>query len=104
MGINCGVIHGDKGQTARQQTVSEFRNRKIDALVATDVAARGLDIKGLKTVVNYDSAHNLDAHIHRVGRTGRAGETGTAYSLLAKDNKRDKKFAPILVKVFRKEP
>ncbi|CAM9956259.1 unnamed protein product, partial [Choristocarpus tenellus] len=67
----AGSIHGDKDQTARETTLREFKQGKISVLVGTDVASRGLDIKEVNTVVNYDVAKNIETHIHRVGRTGR---------------------------------
>jgi ATP-dependent RNA helicase DDX42 len=79
-----GAMHGEKQQFERMQTIQDFKQAKTQILVATDVAARGLDIKGLKTVVNFDVAKNIDAHVHRIGRTGRAGKDGAAYTLLTK--------------------
>eukprot|EP01134_Creolimax_fragrantissima_P004084 CFRG4084T1 len=81
-GFEVGLIHGDLHQEARNQTISDFKKKKINILVATDVAARGLDISHIKTVINFDSARDIDTHTHRIGRTGRAGEKGTAYTLL----------------------
>jgi len=99
---NVGTIHGDKGQVARQMIIDDFRKRKIDILIATDVAGRGLDIKGLNTVICFDPAMSIDNHIHRIGRTGRAGKQGRAYSILAWALKHDKKFASHLVKCLKK--
>ena len=61
----------------------DFKKRRVATLIATDVAARGLDISHIKTVINYDAARNYDTHIHRIGRTGRAGNKGDAITLLA---------------------
>lgn len=78
-----GAIHGDMSQSERMDVLSSFRSGTFHVLVATDVAARGLDIKTLKTVVNYDAAKDIDTHVHRVGRTGRAGDKeGAAHTLL----------------------
>lgn len=81
---NC--LHGDKGQQERNAALAAFRSGECSILVATDVASRGLDVKDVKTVVNYDVAKNIDTHVHRIGRTGRMGhegfEPGTAYTLI----------------------
>ena len=67
------LLHGDMDQGSRNQTINDFKRGKSKLLVATDVAARGLDIPHIRTVVNYDPARNIDTHTHRIGRTGRAG-------------------------------
>ena len=96
-GITAGSLHGDHTQAARQSTVRDFKAGKLQILVATDVASRGLDIKKLPTVVCYDVARSIDAHTHRIGRTGRAGRDGAAYTLLSKDpSSGDAKYAPML--------
>lgn len=77
-----GVLHGDMSQVQRDQVMSLFRGSKINVLVATDVAARGLDIKGTDLVVNFDMARNGDDYVHRIGRTGRAGEQGLAIAFI----------------------
>ncbi|KAM4692486.1 ATP-dependent RNA helicase DDX42 isoform 2-T2 [Rhinophrynus dorsalis] len=77
-----GLLHGDMDQSERNKVIFEFKSKKIPILVATDVAARGLDIPSIKTVINYDVARDIDTHTHRIGRTGRAGEKGVAYTLL----------------------
>ena len=70
-------------QHSRMAVLHDFKNGKHHVLVATDVAARGLDIKSIKSVVNYDAAKEIDTHVHRIGRTGRAGDKeGTAYTLV----------------------
>src|SRR4051794_9788291 len=81
-GFASGAVHGDLGQGAREQALRAFRSGKIDVLVATDVAARGIDIAGVTHVVNYECPENEDAYLHRIGRTGRAGETGTAVTFV----------------------
>ncbi|MDX1341168.1 MAG: DEAD/DEAH box helicase [Reinekea sp.] len=84
-GIDAVAIHGDKSQGARERALAEFKEGKIRALVATDVASRGLDIQQLKYVINYELPHNAEDYIHRIGRTGRAGENGLAVTLLSAD-------------------
>jgi len=84
-GFVCGSLHGDKVQSERTSVVNAFRAGRIGILVATDVAARGLDIPTVRTVVNYDVARDIHAHIHRVGRTGRAGQQGVAYTLITRN-------------------
>lgn len=79
-GIQADSIHGDKSQTARQRALSNFKAGKICVLVATDIAARGIDISGLPYVINFDLPEIPETYIHRIGRTGRAGLTGTAIS------------------------
>ncbi|KAL4424909.1 hypothetical protein ABPG77_009638 [Micractinium sp. CCAP 211/92] len=82
-GARVASIHGDMDQHTRMATLHDFKTGQFHALVATDVAARGLDIKSIKTVVNYDAAKDIDTHVHRIGRTGRAGDKdGVAYTLL----------------------
>jgi superfamily II DNA/RNA helicase len=81
-GFAAAAVHGDLGQGAREQALRAFRNGKVDVLVATDVAARGIDISGVTHVVNYECPENEDAYLHRIGRTGRAGETGTAITFV----------------------
>jgi len=81
-GFAAAAVHGDLGQGAREQALRAFRNGKIDVLVATDVAARGIDVSGVTHVVNYECPENEDAYLHRIGRTGRAGETGTAITFV----------------------
>jgi superfamily II DNA/RNA helicase len=81
-GFAAAAVHGDLGQGAREQALRAFRSGKVDVLVATDVAARGIDIAGVTHVVNYECPENEDAYLHRIGRTGRAGETGTAVTFV----------------------
>ena len=80
-GFSALALHGDMDQRDREEVLVRFANRSCAVLVATDVAARGLDIAGLPLVVSYDVAHDPDTHVHRIGRTGRAGETGLAITL-----------------------
>lgn len=79
--INTAVIHGDKAQNQRQKALSQFKAGEIRVLVATDIAARGIDIDKLKHVINYDIPNIAETYVHRIGRSGRAGEEGTAISL-----------------------
>jgi len=83
-GVNAGDIHGDLEQAHRDATLNAFRAGQIDVLVATDVAARGLDISDMPVVVNFDVPLNADDYIHRIGRTGRAGKEGRAFTLATK--------------------
>ncbi len=80
-GFSVLALHGDLEQRDRDQTLTRFANRSLSVLVATDVAARGLDIAGLDLVINYQLAHDVETHTHRIGRTGRAGQQGLACSL-----------------------
>ncbi len=84
-GIKAVSINGDKSQGARQRALDEFKQGKIRALVATDVAARGLDIQELEQVVNFDMPFKAEDYVHRIGRTGRAGNSGLAVSLMSRD-------------------
>jgi ATP-dependent RNA helicase RhlE len=82
-GINASAIHGNKSQSARTKALGDFKEGRITALVATEVAARGLDINQLACVVNYELPNVPEDYVHRIGRTGRAGATGIALSLVA---------------------
>lgn len=82
-GISAQAIHGDLGQKMRESVLSSFRKGDLRVLVATDVAARGLDIDDVDTVINYDIPEEVEYYIHRIGRTGRAKRQGVAYSLLS---------------------
>ena len=84
-GINAMAIHGNKSQNARVKALQDFKDNKITALVATEVAARGLDIKELPHVVNYELPNVPEDYVHRIGRTARAGSTGAAISLVSPD-------------------
>jgi len=79
-GISSVALHGDKTQNARQRALAAFKNNRAYVLVATDVAARGIDVEEVTHVVNYDMPHDPESYIHRVGRTGRAGKSGQAIS------------------------
>jgi ATP-dependent RNA helicase DDX42 len=92
-GFQAAATHGEKGQQERNKIHFAFKNGNLPVLVATDVASRGLDIGTVKTVVQFDAPKNLEIHTHRVGRTGRAGEKGSAYALITTP-----KFASIVSK------
>ncbi|MFF7773173.1 DEAD/DEAH box helicase [Streptomyces tanashiensis] len=85
-GFASGAVHGDLGQGAREQALRAFRNGKVDVLVCTDVAARGIDVEGVTHVINYQSPEDEKTFLHRVGRTGRAGAKGTAVTLVDWDD------------------
>lgn len=87
-GIPSGVVHGEKAQGSRRRALREFVEGKIRVLVATEVAARGLDIKNLEYVVNYDLPFLAEDYVHRIGRTGRAGKTGVAISFVSREEER----------------
>ncbi|MEU4647753.1 DEAD/DEAH box helicase [Nocardia fluminea] len=81
-GFNVGAVHGDLGQIAREKALTKFRKGTIDVLVATDVAARGIDIDDVTHVINYQCPEDEKTYVHRIGRTGRAGRTGVAITLI----------------------
>jgi superfamily II DNA/RNA helicase len=81
-GFKVGAVHGDLGQAAREKSLKAFRTGEIDVLVATDVAARGIDIDDVTHVINYQIPEDEQAYVHRIGRTGRAGKTGVAVTLV----------------------
>lgn len=85
-GMKSGEIHGDMEQPQRLAELELFKTGAVNVLVASDVAARGLDIKGVSTVINFDAPWHPDDYVHRIGRTGRAGATGTAYTFVAPDD------------------
>ncbi|KAI1925367.1 pre-mRNA processing RNA-helicase [Ophidiomyces ophidiicola] len=87
-GYPCMSIHGGKDQVDRDSTIDDFKAGIFPVLIATSVAARGLDVKQLKLVINYDAPNHLEDYVHRAGRTGRAGNTGTAVTFLTEDQER----------------
>merc|ERR1719329_118877 len=97
-GFPALCIHGDKKQEEREWVLKEFKEGKSPILVATDVASRGLDVKDIKYVINYDFPNQIEDYIHRVGRTGRAGASGSAYTFFTQDKFRH---APDLIKVLQ---
>jgi ATP-dependent RNA helicase DDX46/PRP5 len=96
-GYPCLSLHGGKEQSDRECTVADFKSDVCNILVATSVAARGLDVKDLRLVINYDTPNHLEDYVHRVGRTGRAGNKGTAVTFISEEEER---FAPDLVKAM----
>merc|ERR1719498_559761 len=80
--FRADAIHGDRNQQQRDSTLARFKQAQVQVLVATDVAARGLDVKAVRLVVNFDPPNNAEDYVHRIGRTGRAGQKGLAVSLL----------------------
>ena len=84
-GIPANAIHGNKAQSHRQRTLAAFRDGTADVLVATDIAARGIDVDGIRMVVNYDVPNDPEIYVHRVGRTARAGAQGLALTLISPD-------------------
>jgi ATP-dependent RNA helicase RhlE len=84
-GIYAAAIHGNKSQNARTRALSDFRENRVTALIATEVAARGLDIRELPHVVNFELPHVPEDYVHRIGRTARAGNSGMAISLVSPD-------------------
>src|SRR5690606_20647432 len=87
LGVSGAAIHGNKSQNARQNALNNFKNKKIQVLVATDIAARGIDIDLLKYVVNFEIPNIPETYVHRIGRGGRAGAEGIAISLCDIDEK-----------------
>ncbi len=86
-GVNTDAIHGNKSQSARTQTLSDFKSGKIQVLVATDIAARGIDVEDISHVINFDLPNEPESYVHRIGRTARAGAEGTAYSFCSSDER-----------------
>ncbi len=84
-GIGCEAIHGNKSQGARQSALSNLKSGKTSVIIATDIAARGIDIVNLDTVINYDLPDVAETYVHRIGRTGRAGNSGTALTFCSQD-------------------
>ena len=83
MGLRVEGLHGDMAQGARTRVMSQFKDGTIDLLIATDVAARGIDASGVDIIINYDIPQDMEYYVHRIGRTGRAGNTGVAFTLIA---------------------
>jgi len=86
-GINCDAIHGNKSQNARQRALNNFKEGKTHVIIATDIAARGIDIDNLQLVINYDLPDVAETYVHRIGRTGRAGHNGTAITFCSQEER-----------------
>lgn len=86
-GFSCDELHGNLSQSKREQVMQRFRNAEIQLLIATDVAARGLDVEGVTHVFNYDIPQDAESYVHRIGRTGRAGMTGMAITFYSSSNR-----------------
>ena len=96
-GLKALAIHGDKTQNARDWVLKQFKSGRVDIMIATDVASRGLDVKDITCVINYDMPGSIEDYIHRIGRTARAGKTGDAYTFFTyEDSKRAKGLVKIL--------
>jgi len=97
-GVHCAAIHGDKKQFDRERTLREFKNGRVNVMIATDVASRGIHVDNIRLVINYDFPQCLDDYIHRIGRTGRAGTYGNAMTFfdMKKDGKKSRGYAKIL--------
>jgi len=97
--VNAESIHGNRNQQERERALKSFRDGISPILIATDVAARGLDVPNVKWVINYDLPNTIDSYVHRIGRTGRCGNTGTAISLVG--NKENKNVLRELLSILR---
>lgn len=97
-GYPCLSLHGAKDQTDRESTISDFKSNVCNLLIATSIAARGLDVKELELVINYDVPNHYEDYVHRVGRTGRAGKKGCAITFISED---DARYAPDLLKALQ---
>lgn len=85
-GLNAEQIHGGRSQSQREQILDAYRRNRIDILVATDVASRGLDVSDIKNVINFDYPNTTEDYVHRIGRTGRSKSNGTAYTFFTEEN------------------
>merc|ERR1719240_1212989 len=99
--IGVGIIHGDKDQRERESVLADFKSGRRPVMIATDVAARGIDVKDVKAVINYDFPGNIEDYVHRIGRTGRAGAKGIAHTFMDTMGK-DGKYARSLVEIMMK--
>ena len=98
-GIRADAIHGDKSQSARQRTLADFKSNRTSILVATDIAARGIDVEGISHVLNFDLPQEPETYIHRIGRTGRAGASGIAVSFCDAE---ERKYLKAIERLIRK--
>lgn len=99
-GFSAAALHGDMVQSKRTETLQAFKDGNISLMVCSDVAARGLDVSGVSHVFNYDVPFNADDYVHRIGRTGRAGQSGKAWSLITED---DDKLVEMIVKLVGRD-
>ena len=88
-GVRAVAMHGNKSQNQRERALAEFGSGKVDTLVATDVAARGIDVTGISHVINFDAPDDRESYVHRIGRTGRAGKTGIGITFVEAEQARD---------------
>jgi ATP-dependent RNA helicase RhlE len=88
-GVSAVAMHGDKSQNQRERALAAFENGRVNTLVATDVAARGIDVEGISHVINFDPPADREGYVHRIGRTGRAGRTGVGVTFFGRENARD---------------
>ena len=88
-GVRAVAMHGNKSQNQRERALAEFGSGKVDTLVATDVAARGIDVSGISHVINFDAPDDRESYVHRIGRTGRAGRTGIGITFVEAEQARD---------------
>lgn len=101
-GLRTNALHGDKSQDERLKALDAFKRGEVDVLVATDVAARGLDIADLPAVINFDVPFNAEDYVHRIGRTGRAGASGLAFTLVGAGERNDARLAADIEKLIQK--
>ena len=99
-GFAAESLHGDKSQQERDWALQQFKNGAAPLLIATDVASRGLDVKDVKAVVNFDAPSQAEDYVHRIGRAGRAGATGESYTMLTPS---DAPFAAEVARMLRKD-
>ncbi|CAF0863426.1 unnamed protein product [Brachionus calyciflorus] len=97
-GLQCQAIHGDREQCDREEALQDFKDGLVRILIATDVASRGIDVKDITIVMNYDFPRNIEEYVHRVGRTGRAGRTGTSITFMSRE---DWKHAQELIDILK---
>jgi ATP-dependent RNA helicase DDX5/DBP2 len=103
--VPCSAIHGDKDQHQRNRTLQDFKDGRTPVMIATDVAARGLDVKDVKAVINFDFPSNVEDYVHRIGRTARGGAEGKAYTFFtADDSKRANELIDLLKRAEQEIP
>jgi len=97
-GYDVEAIHGDISQSQRERTLNKFKKQKINILVATDVAARGIDVDNLTHVINYSLPQDPESYVHRIGRTGRAGNKGTAITFITPSEYKRLMYIKLIIK------